>query len=243
MESVKTHSLKWISDIIAGSETWYDLEADPGEQAPLESPGEEGLALATHGRRISARGSSGLHILITSPGDERRLIEGTVTGKGCTEAYLRYPRSLGNAYIEGGQVRFRINMPEFDAKNGIPGRLKDMGEDPLLPLLFLQEGQRRDHALMVVELDEATDVALSLTCNGAPVGPRAVHAGDDGHHRELAGESVPLMELLADPGTYDALQLPNGFRVYVWYVPRVERIHADEMDGDMRDALEATGYL
>ncbi len=226
----RSDGLKYINNIAAGSESWYDLAADPGEHAALAAMPSEGAALVQYASRIAASGNAGLHILVTGSLLEEHTIEGTIAGKGMGDISLRYLANNGEVHRTDDGVTFRITT--------------SVGQGAGIGLAEWHEiGAEQNHANVHVEAKPDEPLRITVNLDGAPAPESAVFVGPAMTPRALQDTVLEPVELVAGSEQFDPVALPRRLAVYVWYVPGPETVADEDLDPGMRDALKALGYL
>ncbi len=249
MESSKTASLKFIQDLAAGSEAWYDLATDPKELEAFDAPPAEAGAVKTYARTVGAMGAAGLHIMITHDASAALGVTGTVVsaGAGSAEATLRYPEELSDLETTADGVRFALTMPEAaDPRRPSAQWLKSVEASELFREIIEQLDQsiasEQDYAELVVPLSLGDEVRITLTFDQAGLAEENVFLGRDGTHATLDGAPLNINDLIAAPFAYDPAALPRRSAVYIWYVAPAESISDESLDPALRESLRALGY-
>jgi len=229
IRTAKTTEQKYIRDVGAHWEAWFDLKSDPGEKNFHAAPGSDARRLKEHTGRMGLRGAEGLHILMTC-GDAEHTVTGTLAGAGLGPFELHYYDWKGEARREGDAIRFRwLTVHPTDR-----ARERDFWHTELA---------EQDNAHLQVAATMEADMSLSLEVDGHPAPPESVFLGAEGKHPTEARFTVKPAELLAGSDAYDPAGLPRAFGLYVWYVAPPEAIAEEDLDPKIRENLQALGYL
>lgn len=229
IRAVRSQGQKYIRDLSGGWESWFDLEADPGELHGLDIPPLGGEAMRQYSIYRAAKGGYGLHILMTC-GEVDHEVSGMVTGASPGTFELSYYEWKGEAHREGDAIHFswRTRHPSdqvFDRDT------------------WHAELAEQDHAHLRIETGADQPVKIRVEVDGRPIPPEIVHAGTAGAPRALDGTPMPLMELVADTDAHDPAGLPREFALYIWYVADAGRVDPETLDPALRESLRALGYL
>lgn len=100
----------------------------------------------------------------------------------------------------------------------------------------------QNHAHLRVTVPPGAPIDVKLELDGAAMPKRLVYWGDPSHPG-APGEIEAVEDLTAKVSAFDPAVLPRRTAVYLWYVPPPDSIPDNELPGQMRDALEALGYL
>lgn len=248
MEASKTASLKYIQDLVADSERWFDLASDPRELTPLESLPAEADAVKAYARGVGAMGASGVHILITHDSTRPLRVEGEVAAARAASAQIGYPETLSEVRTSADGVQFTLNMPVAEQPKRPSARWRRAVEvsDTFHMIVDGYDSgiaTEQDFAEVVVPAELSDEVRVTLKFDGVDVSPDQVHLGREGRHAPLDGTPLAVSDLIAAPFAYDPAALPVGSAVYVWYVAPAESIDDESLDPSLRESLRALGYL
>ena len=249
MRSAKTLDLKYIDDIVGKSEIYFNLDEDPRELSPLdEAP--DGIALIKqHSDNIAMMGNSGLHVLITHDSIETAQISGFVRSDELGEVMFRYPDSLSNVARESNQsYRFSATLPAAENPKVPSVRWQHAIEkNAVLKTYVAQTTDRavseQNYAELVADVSITGSVRIELHIDGKPFPSDQTHIGSVGKAGALDGSSIKVADIVAAPYAFDPTALPTGTAVYVWYLPSPETIADDELSSELRESLEALGYI
>ncbi|MCH7958633.1 MAG: sulfatase [Candidatus Hydrogenedentes bacterium] len=230
MRSAMTSDLKYIHDLVAQEESWYNLATDPQELQPLDDPGTRGEALVRHVDRVANRGAHGLHLLMTFGTGGDYQIEGQIATTDVSDFTLNYYDWKSEVTRDGDTVRFTLHTRDPE----------DADHDRQA---WRAEHAEQDHAHLIVDSPLDQPVAITLTVNGAPLGEGVAYVGAARTPTPLDGTSFRPIELLATPDDFDPAALPERFAVYVWYVPEGETRAIETLDEETIEALRGLGYL
>lgn len=227
IRTAKTIERKYIHNVAAHWERWYNLREDPLEQHPVEAPDALMQSLAVLTRGVAVRGSQGLHILMTCGNAPRRVV-GTLRGPALGAHEVDYYDWKNETTREGGALTFswqthHANDATFERKLW-HGRLAE-----------------QDNAHLRADLPADAEFTLSIQVDGEPAPPEVVHLGQDG--AALGAEPLKPLDLLAGPDQFDPAGLPREFGIYVWYVADTGKLNPENIKGETRQVLEALGYL
>jgi hypothetical protein len=98
-------------------------------------------------------------------------------------------------------------------------------------------------AHLVVSAPETAEVGIDLRADGDPVSAGCTHFGPDAIHHQLDGSLLTVAQLV---GLGDALVRAgesDDLAVYVWYEPCGEGVAVEDLEPEVREGLEALGYL
>ena len=111
--------------------------------------------------------------------------------------------------------------------------------------LLAKQANNRNRRHLNIRATIAPDAkpVISILVDGEPVSTEVVRIGAEQLQLPLDGTPIPLDKMLAEPNAYDAFATAKTLTVCVWYIPPSDKITAEEMDSDMRQALEGLGYL
>lgn len=229
MQMARTASLKYIADATTGEQLAFDLERDPGETRPLplETPGIS--PLERHVSLSSQTGRPGLHILVTGSLAEDKVITGRITSPNLGPVEFDYNAGPGSAHREPSAVTFEVALR--------PGP-----EMPHDIIDWHDHSAEQNHAHLRVTVPPGAPIDVKLELDGAAMPKRLVYWGDPSHPG-APGEIEAVEDLTAKVSAFDPAVLPRRTAVYLWYVPPPDSIPDNELPGQMRDALEALGYL
>ena len=229
MRAAKSAHVKIIEDDAAEESHWFDLQADPKEQRPLDSMPADGAAVRTFFQERNVADATGLQILVTDAPEEARSIEIVLGGVGTQAFQTFYPVELVEANRQQDRLHVWFHMDQ--KKRFYPDALEWHAQ-------FQQDGAR-----LRVALEASDGPRLTVRVHGEAIDPEHVYMGRDLAHGALDGQSLDLSALAADPAAFDEALLPRRFAVYVWFVPPAAQRNSQELDPDMRDAMRALGYL
>ena len=241
--AAKSHVYKYIDDVARQEKLWFELTRDPGETAPLEVPPEEALPLARYALATAMRGASGLHVLVVHDATVTRRVRGSIHADTAESFELRYPAALQEAELTEGTLTFSVNMLAQREGELVPPAWEKVGKmDPMQNFWVLEHEALPDFAHLVLQVEPADTVSITLYADGEPIPPEQVHAGEKAEHFPLEGLERGVEELAAGPNAFDPLLLPREFGVYVWYVPPIETKDDEELSPELQEALRNLGY-
>lgn len=221
---------KYINDVAADREHWFDLNADPTEKQPLDRAPDNAEELAPYASQIATGERTGLQILVTGSLRERHTIEGTVLGDRLGEYRIRYPAKNGKVRTVDGGISFRVTTSPGP---GSPPHLVSWHED----------GAEQNNARIHVEADATAPLHISVKLDGNPAPASIVYTGESLTPRALDDTPLRPLDILGENESFDPMVLPRRLAVYVWYVPGAETIADENLDPAMKEALETLGYL
>lgn len=226
----KNTRMKYVHDVAAHREEWYDLQADPGELRASPHPLPGGERLAQYAALMSLTGAQGFHLLITCGSDEDHVVTGTVKGQGIGGAELRYYDWKREIQKSDDTLTFRIQTKHpLDAARERDAWHRDVAE--------------QDNAHLHIPAAAEAELAIAIRVDDKPVPMEWVSAGQDAARLPLDGSPLKVGDWIADADAFDPAGLPRRFAVYLWYVAPVEAVADKELTPEVRDALRALGYL
>ena len=228
MRAVKRGNQKYIRDTVAGSETWFDLDADPNEKHPLTETTD--LTLARYVDHIASRGGDGLHLLITCGDGEKHTVSGTISGTGIKSHDLRFADSKKDIEFDGSTLSFELVT--------VDGLDEAQRRD-----VWHNERAEQDHAHLRVELAPDPRLRINLNIDGRPAPVNLITAGKYASHVNLADAPLDLAPLFAAPDAYDPAKLPRKFHIYAWYIPDTTQLSQQDLPEETLTELKALGYL
>lgn len=247
IESAKTQNLKFIHDLPKHTKTWYDLQTDPGELHPIDAPSPDGLLLARAASQKARFGKEGLHLLLTHDSKRDIVIDGQVRVQNIVGAELDYPQELASIVRTPQGLRFTATMPKASRPSTASTQWNEAVKKDRIMQIFLLNSEalksEQDHLELLLYIEPEQDFTLSLNIDGKPIERHRVFIGAQGRHVQLEDGSIPLADLIAQPNTYDPAALPTGLALYLWYVPPTRALSDEELDPDVREALEGLGYI
>jgi arylsulfatase A-like enzyme len=231
--AAKTVTTKFVHDLVADRKWWTDLVADPRELQPLDVPPPSAQQLELHVLRRGMLGHHGLHVLVTGDWTSGRTVTGTIRGEHIQRVELRSWARTGSAKKvivpglgRGDEVRFTI---PFVA----PGE----------HLVSAAQASEQNSAHLLVGMDQPSKLTITLLADGVPMDEEDVFLGPEGLHQTLYNLEVDALDILGPPDTYDPAALPKQFAAYIWYVPSVDTVTKEELQPELREAMEGLGYL
>ena len=230
MRSAMTSDLKYIHDLVAQEESWYNLATDPHELHPLADPGTPSRMLARHVDRVASRGAHGFHLLMTFGTQGDYTIEGQIAGAGMQDFTLNYYDWKSEVSRDGDTVRFALHT-------------RDPEDADHNRQVWRAEHAEQDHAHLIVDSSLDQPITITLTVNGELVGEDVSFTGATRTPTLLDGTSFNPIDMLATPDDFDPAALPERFAVYIWYVPEGETRAIDTLDEETIEALRGLGYL
>lgn len=229
LRATKTIDHKYIRDVVKNTESWFDLVVDPRETQPMPAP-EWGGPLRDLAAALSLGGASGLHVLLIGV-DAPAAAELTLRTPGLGEAHV-INAEWENAFArEGDTLHWTLSdKKSFRVEVAEPGRQP-------------WQAVQRVHAHLSVQIPVTGEVQIDARVAGAPVDPAQIYLGRARNHGALENATLKLADVLAHPDDFDLAGLPQGFGVYVWYVAGPESLTDEAVPTDVREALEALGYV
>ena len=248
MRAAKTTQRKYILDLVADEQMWFDLAVDPAEVTPLSEAPEGDPGLEQYAAYRSSVGTSGLHVLVTHDSSEALEVSVSLTHARVGEHELLYPDSLSTVSTTQETLTADLTFPEFENADRASAQWEQgLESDSILKnILKLHKDSlksEQNHALLIVPAALDDTARLRVEVSGVPVELESVFVGGDHAQRALDGEAILLSDVIASSNRFDAASLPRRFGVYVWYVPSAENIDDAALPDDVREALEGLGYL
>lgn len=225
--AVRSANLKYVFDAGTGSQSFYDLVADPKEQAPSQEPLPGSGPLLEYAARRATADASGFHFLVTDSEGSNRNISGAINVSGMRAYNFRNP---------GGDIKAMrdVNTVSFD------GRMKYPDDRHLSFKLWTAGVTLTNYVYLQVDVDADAEVRIEFFHDGDP--PQ-IRAGQNATPIRLDGTPVRLANLIATPDRYAMPKLSPEFAVYAWYIPPVDSIEDEDLPQDVLDSLEALGYV
>jgi hypothetical protein len=223
--AVRTKSFKFIRDAQNDSPVWFALDADPGEQTPLQQPPKEAAWLQEAAHTRAAQDGAGVHVLLVDGKGSDRAISGTITVAGMERYHLHHPGQPMEARRDGDAVSFAgsLAMP-----SDMEGSL----------VHWFRVSRLTNFMKFRAEAPLSGSIAIALDSD-VPT----TRAGARGGPFPLDGTPVPLVDLIAWPDRYSPSELTDEFAVYAWYVAPAERIRDADLPPEVLENLEALGYI
>ncbi len=249
MRSTKTPELKFIDDAVKQEKTFFDLTQDPLELTPLDdAPANAGL-LRQYSERIAMLGNGGLHILITQDATQSFQISGSIQSDTLGEVSIRYPETLSEMTKESDRtVHFAATFPLPDDPR-VPSVhwQQAMEGDNFLKMFVggIKEGtvSEQNYAELVADVDLEDTVRIELRMDGEVFPEAQTHLGAMGQASGLDGATIRIADIVASPSAFNLASLPQGTAVYIWYLPGTEVIADEDLEPELRESLEALGYI
>lgn len=230
LRAAKTREHKYIRDVVQNSDAWYDLATDPQEMKPVAAPEAWGRTLREWVTSRSLGGSSGLHVLLVGT-DAPVAAEVTLRATDLGEERVSAAEWTHTLMRDGEVLRWTLSDEKsFLVETLEPGRVP-------------WQAVQRIHAHVSVHVPLDAHVQLDVRVGGVPVDPALVRLGRARTNGSLENAVLELTELLAHPDDFDLASLPKGFGIYVWYVAAAESLTDEAVPADVREALEALGYV
>ncbi len=229
MRAAKRDTHKYLKDVVAGREQWFDLAIDPGEAQRRDHPFTQSAPLKRHAQRMAVKGEAGLHLLMTC-GSEKRVLRGTISAPGQGACDIHYPEWKTQLQKLDGALSFELaTHASADALRG----------------LDVWHGQiaEQAHAHLRVAVPPDAPITIELTASPRPLSPDTVLLGARDSGLRLEDGSFEAAQLLAPPDAYDPAALPARFAVYVWYVPPPAALDSARFTPGMKEAMDGLGYL
>jgi len=229
LRATKTREHKYVRDVVNDTEAWFDLAVDPFETQPM-AVAEWGGPLRELAATRSLSGSSGLHVLLIGA-DAPAAGEISLRSLDLGEANVIAAEWKNEVAREGDTVRWTLSDEKsFRVEVSDPGRVP-------------WQAVERIHAHLSVDAPLDAAVVIDARIGGAPIEPLRVHLGRARANGPLESVNLQLSQLLAHPDDFDLAGLPQGFGVYIWYVAEAESLADEAVPADVREALEALGYV
>ncbi len=244
----RTQDTKYIRDVAAPGEKWFDLAADPLELHPLQTPAANEAALRGHVEQMTSLGQVGLHILITSDSAKPLAIAGEIQVAGLGEVRLDYPKDRSALQSDLGAAHFTVHMPGAEPGVNPSARLAE-AMDAMVTMrnLAVLNNERvtteQDYAGLSAQVAADAEVNISLSFDGALVIAEQVHFGASRSAHALDGRAIPMAEVRGSSVDFDPAALPVRLAVYVWYVPSPDQIYGDQLTPEIRESMRALGYI
>ncbi len=229
MRTAMNGTHKYLKDVVAGQEHWFDLANDPGEAQPLAQPFTQEAALKRHAARMAVKGEAGLHLLMTCGGQER-FLRGTISAPGLGVYEVHYPEWKTQVQTRDTELGFEFaTHAGADALRGLDAWHGHIAEQA--------------HAHLRVAIPPGAAIAVQLTASPEPLSPETVFLGAPDSALRLEDSPFAAAQLLAPADAYDPAALPPRFAVYLWYVPPPPALEGARFTPEMKEAMDGLGYL
>ncbi len=229
LRAAKTLDHKYLRDVVNHTESWFDLATDPHEAQALSAP-EWGGPLRELAAARALGGASGLHVLLIGA-DAPAAAEITLRASGLGETHVIDAEWKNTLAREGDMLRWTLSDEKsFRVEVSEPGHVP-------------WQAVQRVHAHLSVDVPLTEDVQIDARVGGTPVDTAQVYLGRARSHGALENVTLKSTDVLAHPDDFDLAGLPQGFGVYVWYVAGPETLSEEAVPADVREALQALGYV
>jgi hypothetical protein len=225
-------NLKFLQDYAYGYPTWFNLAIDPKELSPLGSAGQRGESLRTHANRIGTQGLQGFHLLLVNSPEDPITMTGEIRIGDPQGFEFRYPHDLYDAELAGGKLVFEVQLDDPAQRDGSNWTWT-----------LQNSGAARNYAHLFIPTHATSDVAIRILRDGKELSRDAIHVGREMASVALDGAVIPLEQLVANPLDFDPSKLPLEFGVYCYFVLGPKIIADQHLSPEVREALEALGYL
>lgn len=221
---------KFIKDLAQGRESWFDLERDPFERQPLPQssalPGKQ--ELVDFAGEIASLENHGLNMLITTGGGKTQVVSGRLRGDG-VKLPQNAPSDFCTVTEEDGGFAFDVDFGDVRTRRPGSTQWHDAVQQESAQLRFSSVSGKR--------------ISLEIKADGNPVSASEIFLGSPKTARHPVDNTVELSQIAADSRAFDPLLLDRRFAVYVWYVPPPATVSNEALEPDVRNAMEALGYL
>lgn len=225
--AVKTIRHKFVRDLVAHEDRWYDLESDPAEKNPLDTLPSWGEDLQRYAIRKSMEGAHGVHLLVVG-GETARDVTVVLSGPRMGSPELDFYAWKNELHGQENVVRLKL----FDeVLESTPLRANEI------------KHSRQLHAHVRIPLEEARPIAVHVLVDGETMVRESESPRDRGVWRVSGDRTYPLSDIVADPDSFDLGSLPRDFGIYIWFVPDAERVVETDVDPEIIEALRALGYM
>lgn len=221
MRVVKTASQKYLHNLREGKEYWYDLVLDPFEQQPLHVPHDIDK-MRSYAKWMSTLGASGLYFVITSNPKDGHVVSGSIVCPQMEDYTVQFHRGQFDVEVSGDELKYTFRMIEHP-KVGVLNQLS--------------------YALIYIDTKISGEVSLTARIGGQPFPAEIARLGEHTAQGPVEGLTVPISALYVPPDSVDLSRLPEELGLFVWSVPATESIQDDELPPEVRENLEALGYL
>lgn len=225
----RSAATKYIRDYGRGEAEWFDLEADPKEKQPAREPIEGQTALAQLVDTLGTRAIDGLHLEFVRDvdGTEPYVLEGRLITSGHGPVSLRYPHREHSIESSDNTITFRAVLQSFPDE---------------VQAIMPEADLRNDRARMRVAMEPDATLTLELKVNGIPAAESGMDIVGGKLPALLRGEQIQASSLDSTrpntPGSHSAPLAISG-----WYVSPNRALDGEDVPEDVRDSLEALGYL
>ena len=229
LEAAKTAQSKYILNLREETEAWYDLVADAPEKAPQATPIHEDEPLALFTKAMLMDGAHGLHVAVVGDPRAADVISGRLEGEVSGRFEWLFPGGPSRVVRRDQRLTF-----EFDMR-----WLNRMTPETSVGPLRLE----RRVAHLYLPTPSKAGRKLTIDVNGKPIAAACVRLGPGRREAVLQETELDTRELVAPPEGILPAALPDGLTVYAWFVAPVEPTPPEELDEELRDALQAMGYF
>ena len=229
MYMAQSKEAKFIHDLVAQQRLWFDLAADPREQHPSSQPIAGAGQLERYAARVATLGAQGLNILITAGNGEVAAVSGVVRGNDIEGATVHYHAGYYEVQNTQGVCAFAIRLEE--------------GKEFARGAEYWYDVVKQDSARVHVPIGPDAEITLGIQADGKPVPPSDVFLGGARINPPTVTGTIKPSAFGGHPHAFDPCLLPRRFAVYVWYVPPVDTVQDEELDSELRAALQGLGYL
>ena len=229
MYMAQSKEAKFIHDLVAQQRLWFDLVADPREQHPASRPVAGGDELQRYAARVATLGAEGLNMLITAGNGEVAAVSGVVRGADLEGATVHYHAGHYDVHNKQGGLAFAIRLAE--------------GREFASGAAYWYDVVEQDSARLHFPIEPDAEIALDIRADGNPVRSSDIFLGGARTNPPKATGPIKPAAFVANPHAFDPCLLPRRFAVYVWYVPPVDTVQDEDLDSELRAALQGLGYL
>jgi arylsulfatase A-like enzyme len=216
-QSARTRTLKYMQDRERGMAGWFDLQKDPGEKELISVPPPGGEALRAAAIRRVTEGAAGLHLFFQGNLKPGQTIAGRVEGQGIIKHELDSLWSVTSGMASEGEVLFRLSP------------------NPKTPGFA--------YADLRMEVEKGALLRIGLFLDNETWPADSIFVGTASRHGALQDTEFKLSDIKGVPSALDFHSSDGQLRAFLWYLPPSEIISDEELAPDMREALEALGYI
>jgi arylsulfatase A-like enzyme len=240
----RTLGSKYLRDLAANRDRWFDLATDPLERQPLDAPAADGASLRAHLVQMTSAGQAGLHVLITHDSRSALAVAGEIRAVGLGDVRLEYPKQHSALHPGQDAVRFTADMPGGNRSARLAEAMDASATlRNMMALTGVQVPMEQDNVHVIAQVPMDAKVAIQLAFDGVPVAAEQVHFGAARSAHPLDGRTVQMAEVLESAVTFNPAALPVKTAAYVWYVPSTQQISGSELSPELRQSLRALGYV
>jgi len=220
---------KYIRNQADDSHQWFNLDEDPTEQSPRSTAISGAEHLRADVEQRTAEGSHGVHLVFVRDANGPHKIEGTVNVSPIRDASLYFPHRKTTLHQTESAVQFSIQLERRSAI------FRNMP--------FEKSWKEADFARLRIDTDPDAEITLDISIDGKAIAESDIGFGWETATPGLRGETIRALDVIAAPNQFESARIPKQYAVYLWYSPDTSRIADADLDSEMRDQLEALGYI